>query len=287
MKIQVLFVLLLCGSLCAPAQKKLLLGGSGWNKIVLLDKKSKQVEWSHRLNPGDECNCVAYTKKGQILYAYRKGAKLITKDGQTVWDYPVAGEGELHTASVLPDGGYLLGITGKPARIVELDKKGKVRKEITYDTRINSLHGQFRQLRKSREGTYLVPLMSRHTVVELDADGKLLQSYNAEGNTFSVLELKNGNLLISCGDAHSFLEVDRKTGDLLRKVKQNDIDGVALQVVAEIAAVKDHLLVCNWAGHSRVKDQPSLIELDADGKVVWSLCDSENIRNVSAVCPVK
>lgn len=73
----------------------------------------------------------------------------------------------------------------------------------------------------------------------------------------------------------------------MRKVKQNDIDGVALQFVAEIAAVKDHLLVCNWAGHSRVKDQPSLIELDADGKVVWSLCDSENIRNVSAVCPVK
>lgn len=93
MKIQVLFVLLLCGSLSAPAQKKLLLGGSGWNKIVLLDKKNKQVEWSHKLSPGDECNCVAYTKKGQILYAYRKGARLITKDEKTVWDYPVKEKG--------------------------------------------------------------------------------------------------------------------------------------------------------------------------------------------------
>lgn len=287
MKIQVLFVLLLCGSLSAPAQKKLLLGGSGWNKIVLLDKKNKQVEWSHKLSPGDECNCVAYTKKGQILYAYRKGARLITKDEKTVWDYPVKGEGELHTASVLPDGGFLLGITGKPARIVELDKNGKVRKEITYDTKINSLHGQFRQIRKSRKGTYLVPLMSRHLVVELDADGKELQSYQAEGNTFAVLELKNGNLLISCGDAHSFLEVDRKTGELVRKVKQNDIDGVSWQFVAEIAAVKDHLLICNWAGHSSVKDQPSVVELDADGKVIWSLCDGANVRNISAVYPVK
>lgn len=287
MKIQVLLALLLCGSLCAPAQKKLLLGGSGWNKIVLMDKKSKQVEWSHELNPGDECNCLAYTKKGQILYAYRKGAKLITKDNRTVWDYPVEGQGELHTASVLPDGGFLLGITGKPARIIELDKNGKVRKEITYDTQINSLHGQFRQIRKSRKGTYLVPLMARHLVVELDADGQLLQSYQAEGNTFGVLELKNGNLLISCGDAHSFLEVDRNTGELVRKVKQNDIDGVALQFVAEIAAMKDHFWICNWAGHSSVKDQPSLIELDANGKIVWSLCDGKNFRNISAVCLVK
>lgn len=287
MKLQVLFVLLMCGSLCAPAQKKLLLGGSGWNKIVLLDKKSKQVEWTHKLSPGDECNCVAYTKKGQILYAYRKGAKLITKDERTIWDYPVEGKGELHTASVLPDGGFLLGITGKPARIVELDKHGKVRKEITYDTQINSLHGQFRQIRKSRKGTYLVPLMARHQVVELDADGKEIQTYQAEGNTFAVLELKNGNLLISCGDAHSFLEVDRKTGELVKKIKQNDIEGVALQFVAEIAEVKNHFIVCNWAGHSSVKDQPSVFELDADGKMVWSLCDGKNVRNISAVCPVK
>lgn len=287
MKLQVLFVLLMCGSLCAPAQKKLLLGGSGWNKIVLLDKKSKQVEWTHKLSPGDECNCVAYTKKGQILYAYRKGAKLITKDERTIWDYPVEGKGELHTASVLPDGGFLLGITGKPARIVELDKHGKVRKEITYDTQINSLHGQFRQIRKSRKGTYLLPLMARHQVVELDADGKEIQTYQAEGNTFAVLELKNGNLLISCGDAHSFLEVDRKTGELVKKIKQNDIEGVALQFVAEIAEVKKHFIVCNWAGHSSVKDQPSVFELDADGKMVWSLCDGKNVRNISAVYPVK
>lgn len=287
MKIQVLLVLLMCGSLCVPAQKKILLGGSGWNKIVLLDKKSKQVEWSHELNPGDECNSVAYTKKGQVLYAYRKGAKLITKAQETVWDYKVQGEGELHTASVLPDGGYLLGITGKPARIVELDKNGKVRKEITYDTQINSLHGQFRQIKKSRDGNYLVPLMAKHTVVEIDTDGQLLRSFKAEGNTFGVLELKNGNLLISCGDAHTFLEVDRETGALVKKIKQDDIQGVALQFVAEIAPFRDHFFVCNWAGHSSVKDQPSLIELNADGEMVWSLCDGKNFRNISAVCPVK
>lgn len=287
MKVKILLALLLCVSVSVSAQKKLLVGGSGWNKIVLLDKKTKQALWSHELNPGDECNCVSYNKKGQILYAYRKGAKLITKDHQTVWDYKVDGEGELHTASVLPDGGYLLGIAGRPARIVELDKEGKVRKEVTYDTQIGSLHGQFRQIRKARNGNYLLPLMARHTVVEIDGDGQLIRSFPAEGNTFAVLELKNGNLLISCGDAHSYLEVDRSTASLVKKVKQNDTEGVAWQFVAEIAPMKDHFFVCNWAGHSSVKDEPSLVELDADGKVVWSLCDGKNYRNISAVCPVK
>lgn len=287
MKTLILLTLLLCGSLCVPAQKKLLVGGSGWDKIVLLDKKTKQVEWTHGLNPGDECNSVAYTKKGQILFAYKKGAKLITKEHQTVWDYKVEGEGELHTASMLPDGGYLLGIAGKPARIVELDKDGKIKKEITYNTEINSLHGQFRQIRKSKKGTYLLPLMARHVVVELDADGKLLKTYPAEGNTFAVLELKNDNLLISCGDAHSYLIVDRNTAEIVKKVKQNDTEGVAWQFVAEVAPMKDHFFVCNWAGHSTVKDEPSVVELDADGKVVWSLCDTKNFRNISAICLVK
>lgn len=38
--------------------EKLLLGGSGWNKIVIIDKDSKQIEWEHPLQKGWECNSV-------------------------------------------------------------------------------------------------------------------------------------------------------------------------------------------------------------------------------------
>ena len=30
---------------CRQEQVKLLLGGSGWNKIVIIDKATKQIEW--------------------------------------------------------------------------------------------------------------------------------------------------------------------------------------------------------------------------------------------------
>ena len=46
--------------------EKLLLGGSGWNKIVIIDKESKQIEWEHPLQEGWECNSVAATPDGNI-----------------------------------------------------------------------------------------------------------------------------------------------------------------------------------------------------------------------------
>lgn len=286
MKWGVLLMVFLGTIMNVSGQKKLLLGGSGWNKIVLLDKATKEVVWQHQLEPGTECNSVAYTKKNQVLYAYRKGARLVDLNHRVIWDFKAGREEELHTASLLPDGGYLLAIAGKPARIIELDKKGKVRKEIEYDTRIASLHGQFRQVRKSARGTYLLPLMAKRTVVEIDARGQELKSYPAEGNIFAVCELKNGNLVVSGGDGHCFVEIDRTSGKIIRKMAQQDIPGVALQYVAQIAPWQDNYFICNWSGHSRVKNEASLIEIDRNNQLVWSLCEAE-YKNVSAVCPIR
>jgi hypothetical protein len=46
--------------------------------------------------------------------------------------------------------------------------------------------------------------------------------------------MKNGNLLVSCGDAHSLIEVERHTGKQIRKTGQNDIDGIKLNFVAQV-----------------------------------------------------
>ncbi|MCC8173100.1 MAG: hypothetical protein LIO65_01525 [Odoribacter sp.] len=287
MKFSFLLILLLSTSVLLSAQKQILVAGSGWDKILLIDKKKQSVKWSHSLKKGEECNSVACNKKGEILYAYKKGVKLITKKGETVWDFK-AQEGEIHSASLLPNDGYLIAISGSPnARIIELDQYGRIQKEIEFETEIPRLHGQFRQVRKSKAGTYLVPLMARSTVIEIDANGKLLKTFPVEGNVFAVLELDNGNLLVSCGDAHCFVELDRNSGQIVRKVGQNDLEGVSLQFVAEIAPFKDNLFICNWAGHSEVKDQPAIIELDAEGNVVWTSSNPETFKNISAIFPKK
>ena len=52
-KILISFGLLVATML--PAQENyLLVGGSGWNKIALIEKESAAVLWSHELGDGEE-----------------------------------------------------------------------------------------------------------------------------------------------------------------------------------------------------------------------------------------
>lgn len=48
----------------ANAGDKFLIAGSSWNKIALLDKDTKKIEWSYTLD--GECNNLICTKKGNI-----------------------------------------------------------------------------------------------------------------------------------------------------------------------------------------------------------------------------
>jgi hypothetical protein len=269
---------------------KVFVSGCNWLQVALVDKQTKQIEWSYELQPGEDCENVSLTKKGDLLIAYGKGAKLINADHETIWDYPVEPRSELFSATQLPDGGFLLAYSGTPAKIVELDKKGRTRKTISFDTEVTKLHAQLRQVIKSKKGTYLIPVMGKGEVVELDKRGNEILRFKVEGNPFSVLEMKNGNLLVSCGDAHSLIEVERHSGTQIRKTSQNDIDGVKLTFVAQIAELENNnKLICNWNGHAKGKDaeQPTLIEIDKDNQLVWHLNEGNGIGKVSCVFPVQ
>lgn len=284
-----LTALLLIGlSTIAAKSPKIVVAGSGMDKIVVLDKQSGQIDWSYPLPKGGECNSVAVDKKGDLVFAYSKGARLVTTTKKIRWDYIVPSGEELHTAITLPDGGYLLGICGNPSRIVELDKKGTLRKQITFDTGIKNPHGQFRQIKKSKTGTYLVPLMGKPQLLELSAEGELLRTYPLPAPSFSVLELKSGNLLLSCGDAHMFAEMDRTSGNIVRKIDNTTLQekGV-LHFLAQIVQLNNgNLLVSSWNGHFKKGENtqvPHIIELDADNRIVWRYDNHTDISKVSTL----
>ena len=286
-KILISFGLLVATML--PAQENyLLVGGSGWNKIALIEKESAAVLWSHELGDGEECNAVAANSGGNVLYSYKQGAKLINLKHDVLWDYPSPAGTELFTATILPNGGFLLGYCGNPARLIELNAKGVVRHEIAFETGISQVHGQYRQAIKSKKGTYLVPLMGKAAVIELDKQGKELNPWSVKGNPFSVLERSNGNLIVGCGDARSYVEIDRRSGTMLHEVTNENIvtSGCELNFVAQIEALNNgHLLVCNWNGHLKKNQtiQPALLEIDTDNRVVWKLKENKEIGRISAV----
>lgn len=281
-------MLILCTglTLCAfiPQKEKLLISGCGWNKIAILDKESCRIEWIHDLNKGEDCNDVEITREKNILYAYTRGARLINKEQQIIWDYKVSKGEELFTATQLADGSYLLAVCGTPSRLIELNKDGETIKEIPFQTNITGVHDQFRQIVKTKKGNYLVALMGKGEVVELNKEGKAVKTIKTGGNPFSVKILNNGNWLVSCGDGHNFAEVNPKKGKVIKSVHSEQIRGASLLFVAELIRYRNgNTLIANWNGHSDDKTQPLLIEIDTKNQIVWSLPVQRDIINISTV----
>lgn len=272
--------------------ERLLVGGCAWNKVAVINKATGQIEWSHEINPGEDCNDVQMTRKGHVLYAYNSGARMISfKDQSVLWDYKVPKGCELYTATEMPDGTFILAMCGHPARIVTLDKTGKQIAELTFETGIEGVHGQFRQIVKARNGNYIIPLMGTGEVIELDAaTAEIRRRVKVGGSLFSVKELKNGNWLVSCGDGHKFVEVNPLSLERKEVTSRDLSDGVKLLFVAETQPYDNgNILIANWPGHSRDKNQPRLMEVDPQGKVVWRLdATSENgIGSPSSVYRMK
>ena len=286
MRFYTLMITLLCLGFQAEAQDKILASGSGNPYIQLIDKQTGKVEWQHPLEKGEECNTVALTPEGNVLYSYKRGAKVVTWAHQVVWDYQTPDKTELQSATLLNNGGILLGICGTPARFIELNAQGKEVNSISIDLSVEKPHGQFRQVFQLRNGNYLIPVMAKKKTVEVTNLGKVVAEHNTTGGAFSSLELSDGNLLLPCGDGHYYIIADRRTGKELKRVTSDDLKGTSLLFVAQVVQLKNrNLLICNWAGHTKdaTVDEPQLIEVNSKGKVVWTLNDKKNIGRISAI----
>lgn len=264
------------------AQEKLLIAGCNWDKVAIVDKKSGEIEWTHQLQQGDDCNDVEMTKAGNILYAYKGGSRLVTKDQKLLWDFKVPTGQELYTATELPSGEYLLAVCGHPSRIITLDAQGKKVKEQNFDSGIENVHGQFRQVFPTKNGTYLIPLMRKGEVIELSQSSKILRRIAVGGNPFSVKVTPEGNWLVACGDGHKYVIVDPVTERIIKTIADQDIPNVSLLFVAEPHLNSNkNIMIANWNGHSKDKSEARIIEIDAENRVVWSLASSDKITNIS------
>lgn len=275
---------------CGNGQKtseKLLLGGSGWNKIVIIDKESKQIEWEHPLEKGWECNSAVATPEGNILFAYARGAKLIDRNHQELWNIAAPDTCEMQTARMLPDGNYLLGWVGHPTVIMEVSPKGEILSRTEYETGIEDPHAQFRQLNKNEQGNYLMPLFATSEVREIAPSGELVKIVKLEGTPFTTLALANGNYWVACGDGHSLVEASLDNGEVARRFGENDIEGARLFFVAGLHPSADGgLYVCNWQGHDKnavEANSPQVFEINDKGEIVWSLNDNKTFGMISTI----
>lgn len=255
------------------------------NQAMYIVRDAKVV-WSYT-NPlkGELGDCTMLSN-GNIVFSRQFGASEITPDKKIVWNYDGPPGTEIHTAYPLGLDKVLIMQNGDPAKLLVLEKAtNKVLQEVILPTRDpRSVHGQFRHIRPTQAGTFLVAHMDLGNVVEYSADGKEIWSVPAP-SAWAAIRLKNGNTLISGNQTGSVREVNPK-GETVWEIGKNDLPGIPLFTVQEVSRLANgNTLINNWSGGltpELIQTGVQLIEVTPDKKVVWALKDWKTLGPASS-----
>jgi len=228
----------------------------------------------------------------------------ISPDKQVVWKHqakpkaPYTGRVEIHGFQRLPNGNTLVSETGN-LRLVEVDKNDQVVKEVPLTVEHPNSHRDTRLVRKLDTGNYLVCHEGDGTVREYDPQGKVVWSYVVDLNgrprsdghgpeghgteVFGAIRLPNGNTMIAGGNNNRVLEVNHD-GKIVWSIDQKELPGITLAWVTTLEYLPNgHLIFGNThAG----PENPQLIEVTRDKKVVWTLKNHTILGNDTVAAQV-
>ncbi|HLX62886.1 MAG TPA: arylsulfotransferase family protein [Planctomycetota bacterium] len=276
-------------------------------KYLAIVSASGEIEWKYDAAAVHDAWLLA---NGNILFQTNyQNIVEVSPDKKIVWSYNAAkmnGNGpsddnkkgrpvEVHAIQRLADGNTMIVESG-PARILEVDKDGKIAKEIKLVLKSHSTHSDTRNVRKLANGHYLAAHENDGTVREYDENGKVVWEYEvpmfgkkvagghgpeAWGNhCYSALRLPNGNTLISTGNGHGVIEVT-PAKEIAWQLTQDELPGIQLAWVCQLQVLKNGNIIIDNC-HAGPKN-PQIIEVTRDKKVVWSFKDHVNFGNAVPV----
>jgi hypothetical protein len=245
--------------------------------------RNGKVVWSYGIpikdvakNEVQELGDAFMLANGNILFSRKVGASEITPDKKIIWNYEAPPKAEIHTTQPIGKDRVMIMQNGNPAKIMIINKvTGKVEKELIIPTeRPDSPHGQFRHVRMTTAGTFLVPHMSGK-VIEYDQAGKEIWSYTTP-SPWAAVRLKNGNTLIS-GDGSGYAREVNSKGETVWEFTQKDVPDIKIFNIQEVGRLSNgNTIICNWCagGLKNTNDWPGsvqILEVTPDKKVVWAL----------------
>lgn len=270
----------------AVAKHRVLMQGNDRLAIVAADGK---VEWEMKWGGIHDIHVLP---NGHIMV--QQGAATVAEiDPETkkvVWSYDSSKQNgnagkrvEVHAFQPLDAGRVMIAESG-PARIIEIDRDGKLLKEMKLKVEHPNAHSDTRLVRKLENGHYLVAHEADGHVREYDAEGSVVWDFTvplfdkqpkgghgpeAFGNaTFAAVRLKNGNTLVATGNGHSVLEVT-PAKEIIWKIEQKDLPNITLAWVTTLEVLPNGNYVIGNC-HAGEK-QPLLIEIEPKTKkVVWT-----------------
>lgn len=263
-----------------------------WGRV----ESSGQITWRH---PIGDLHDFHVLENGNLLFqtSWTRIVEVDPQDNRVVWEYDATKNGnenrkvEVHAFQRLPKGLTMIAESG-PGRIIEVDSEGNIRHQIALKIEKPHPHHDTRLVRKLDDGHYLVCQENDGVVREYNAQGEIVWDYpvplfgkspkeghgpEAFGNQcFSALRQKNGNTLIATGNGHSVIEVTPEKM-IAWSVHQDDLPGIKLAWVTTLQVLKNGNIVIGncHAG----KDQPQLLEITRDKKVVWTYNNFRDFGN--------
>ena len=278
------------------AQHRLLVQGNG--KLAIVDR-SGMIEWEM---PWGSVHDLHVLPNGHILAQQGPAtvAEIDPKLKKVVWSYDSATQNgnsgkkvEVHAFQPLGEGRLMIAESG-PARIIEVDRSGRLLRQIKLRVLHPHPHTDTRLARQLSTGNYLVCHEGDGMVREYDREsGDVVWEYEVPlfgrkpmdghgpesyGNKcFAALRLPNGHTLIATGNGHGVLEVTPDK-EVVRKITQRDLPGITLAWVTTLELLPNgHWLIGNCHAGT---GNPLVIEVEPSTmKVVWAFDQFESFGN--------
>jgi hypothetical protein len=240
-----------------------------------------KIQWEYPCQHPQDCWRLA---NGDFLFCHKGGAIELNRDRKIVWEYKADEKTEVHSCQPLPDGRVLL-VENGPCRLIEVDRDGHIARQIplTPPPAAVKIHDQFRGVRKTTAGHYLVSRKGERRIEELDGDGKILRSIPVPGDVHMARLLPNGHLLVACGEGHRLIELDAALKPVWQ-LDENDVAGNPLRLITGFQRLPNgNTVCCNYLGHGHVGEQPHFFEVTPDKRVVWQFADHEHFKTINQI----
>jgi hypothetical protein len=265
------------------AQHPMLYIGEGYNKMFLINEG--KIIWTYSTGRGNEYDDVWMLSNGNILFTRMQYVAEVTPKKEVVWRYDAPTNTEIHCCQPIGLDKVLFIQNALPPKLMVVNIKTRAI-EVQHDLPARSLddqktvHAQFRRVRYTAQGTYLVPFLQMNQVVEYDKDFKEVWRYEIP-TPWAAIRLKNGNTLITDEKDKLTREVNAK-GETVWELKPDDLPEayrfINTQTCTRLA--NGNTIICSRGGNGK---GPQLVEVTPDKKVVWVLQDWKTLGPATAV----
>lgn len=285
-----------CPEPVAAAERRFIAADSSKN-IAAIVNADGSLAWQRNIGPLHDLHVLP---NGHVLLqdSWTHVLEIDTRTDAVVWEYDATQtpdfDGrriEIHAFQRLSNGRTMLAESGR-GRILIVGTNGTISAKMPLKIEHPHHHHDTRLARCLPNGHFLVCHENDGAVREYQPDGRVVWEFRvplfgrtpapghgteAFGNQcFSAIRLPNGNTLVGTGSGHSVIEVT-PAGQDVWSLHQNDLPGVQLAWVTSLQLLPSgNLLITNC--HAGPQN-PQLIEVDRQKRVVWSFRDFERFGN--------